>query len=41
VRESGLYFDRIVYEIESDDLIAVLAVIHTRQHVEPEEMPGG
>ena len=40
VRELGLYSYRILYEIKSDDLIEVLAVIHKRQHVEPEEIPG-
>ena len=39
VRELGLYSYRILYEIKSDDLIEVLAVIHKRQHVEPEEIP--
>ena len=39
VRELGLYSYRILYEIKSDDLIEVLAVIHKRQHVEPDEIP--
>jgi len=39
VRELGLYSYRVLYEIKSDDLIEVLAVIHKRQHVEPEEIP--
>lgn len=39
VRELGLYSYRILYEIKSDDLIEVLAVIHKRRHVEPEDIP--
>ena len=39
VRELGLYSYRILYEIKSDNLIEVLAVIHKRRHVEPEEIP--
>ena len=39
VREVGLYSYRILYEIKSDDLIEVLAVIHMRQHLEPEDVP--
>lgn len=39
VRELGLYSYRILYEIKSDDLIEVLAVIHKRQHLEAEEIP--
>jgi len=41
VRELGLYSYRILYEIKSGDLIEVLAVIHKRQHVEPEKIPRG
>ena len=41
VRELGLYSYRILYEIKSDDLIEVLAVIHKRQHLEAEEIPRG
>ena len=41
VRELGLYSYRILYEIKSDHLIGVLAVIHKRRHVEPEEIPRG
>lgn len=41
VRELGLYSYRILDEIKSDDLIEVLAVIHKRRHVEPEEIPRG
>jgi len=41
VRELGLYSYRILYEIKSDHLIEVLAVIHKRRHVEPEEIPRG
>lgn len=39
VRELGLYSYRILYEIKSDELIEVLAVIHKRRHVEPDEIP--
>ena len=39
VRELGLYSYRILYEIKSDNLVEVLAVIHKRQHLEPEEIP--
>ncbi|MES9901661.1 MAG: type II toxin-antitoxin system RelE/ParE family toxin [Sedimenticola sp.] len=39
VRELGLYSYRILYEIKSNDLIEVLAVIHKRQHVEVEDIP--
>lgn len=39
VRELGLDSYRILYEIKSDDLIEVLAVIHKRQHLEAEEIP--
>ena len=39
VREPGLYSCRILYEIKSDDLIKVLAVVHKRQHLEAEEIP--
>ena len=39
VRELGLYSYRILYEIKSDDLIEVLAVIHKRRHVEVEDIP--
>ncbi len=39
VRELGLYSYRILYEIKSDDLIEVLAVIHKRRHLEAEEIP--
>ena len=39
VRELGLYSYRILYEIKSDDLIEVLAVIHKRRQLEPEEIP--
>ncbi len=39
VRELGLYSYRILYEIKSDTLIEVLAVIHKRQHLEAEEIP--
>ena len=39
VRELGLYSYRILYEIKSDNLIEVLAVIHKQRHLEPEEIP--
>jgi plasmid stabilization system protein ParE len=39
VRELGLYSYRMIYEIKSDHLIEVLAVVHRRRHVEPEDIP--
>lgn len=39
VREVAVYSYRILYEIRSDSLIAVLAVIHKRQHLEEEDIP--
>lgn len=39
VRELSLYSYRIIYEIKPDHPIEVLAVIHKRRHVEPEEIP--
>jgi toxin ParE1/3/4 len=39
VRELGLYSYRILYEIKSDNLIEVLAVIHKRRHLEPDDIP--
>jgi plasmid stabilization system protein ParE len=39
VRELCLYSYRILYEIKSENLIEVLAVIHKRRHLEPEEIP--
>jgi plasmid stabilization system protein ParE len=39
VRELGLYSYRILYEIKSQDLIEVLAVIHKRRHLKPEQIP--
>ena len=39
VRELSLYSYRILYEIKSDKLIEVLAVIHKRQHLEVEDIP--
>lgn len=38
VRELALYSYRIVYEIKPDQLIEVLAVIHKRRNVGPEEI---
>ena len=40
VRELSLYSYRILYEIKSEALIEVLAVIHKRQHLEAEEILG-
>jgi len=39
VRELGLYSYRIMYETKTNNLIEVLAVIHKRQHLEPEDIP--
>jgi len=39
VRELSLYSYRILYEITSDNLIKVLAVIHKRQHLQVDEIP--
>jgi len=39
VRELRLYSYRILYEIKSDNLIEVLAVIHKRRHLEEEDIP--
>lgn len=39
VRELGIYSYRILYEIKTDHLVDVLAVIHKRRHVEPEDIP--
>ncbi|MGD8913809.1 MAG: type II toxin-antitoxin system RelE/ParE family toxin [Candidatus Thiodiazotropha sp.] len=39
VRELGLYSYRILYEINPENLIEVLAVIHKRRHLEPEDIP--
>lgn len=39
VRELRLYSYRIIYEIKPDHLIEVLAVIHKRRHVEPDDIP--
>jgi len=38
VRELRLYSYRILYEIKTDNLIEVLAVIHKRQHLEAEDI---
>ncbi len=40
VREISLYSYRILYEIQPDSTIAVLALIHKRQHLDPDELPG-
>ena len=39
VCELSLYSYRIIYEIKSDNLVEVLAVIHKRQKLEPEDIP--
>lgn len=39
VRELALYSYRILYEIKPN-LIKVLAIIHKRRHLEPEDIPG-
>jgi toxin ParE1/3/4 len=39
VRELRLYSYRILYEIKPDNFIEVLAVIHKRQRLEPEDIP--
>ena len=39
VRELGLYSYRLLYEIKSDNLIEVLAVIHKWQHLEVDDIP--
>jgi toxin ParE1/3/4 len=39
VRELGLYSYRIIYEIKPDHLIEVLALIHKRRDLQPEEIP--
>ncbi len=39
MRELGLYSYRILYEIKSDHLIEVLAVIHKRRRLEADEIP--
>lgn len=39
VRELGLYSYRILYEIKPNNLIEVLAVIHKRRHLRPEDIP--
>lgn len=39
IRERSLYSYRILYEIKSDDLVVVLAIIHKRQHLEAEDVP--
>ena len=38
IRELCLYSYRILYELKSNDLIEVLAVIHKRQHLDTEEI---
>jgi len=40
VRELSLYSYRILYEVKTDNLIEVLAIIHKRQHLEAEEILG-
>ncbi len=38
VRELSLYSYRVLYEIKSEHLIEVLAVIHKRRHLEAEDI---
>jgi len=39
VRELSLYSYRILYEITSENLVTVLALIHKRQHLEGDDIP--
>ena len=39
VRELPMYSYRIIYEIKPDGLVEVLAVIHKRRDLEPEDIP--
>ncbi len=39
VRELSLYSYRVLYEIKSEHLIEVLAVVHKRRHLEAEDIP--
>jgi toxin ParE1/3/4 len=39
LREISLYSYRILYEIKPNNLITVLAVIHRRRNLQPEEIP--
>lgn len=39
VREIPLYSYRILYEIKPNNLIEVLAVIHKRRDLKPDEIP--
>ena len=39
VREIPLYSYRILYEIKPDNLVEVLAVIHKRRDLQPDEIP--
>jgi plasmid stabilization system protein ParE len=39
VRELSLYSYRILYEVKSDGGVEVLAVIHKRRNVEPDDIP--
>lgn len=39
VRELPLYSYRILYEIKTDALVIVLAVIHKRQNLEEDDIP--
>ena len=41
IRELGVYSYRVIYEIKTDDLIEVLAVIHRRRHLVAEDIPRG
>ena len=39
VRELPHYSYRILYEISSENLVTVLAIIHKRQHLEGDDIP--
>lgn len=39
VRELSLYSYRIIYQIQSDALVEVLAIIHKRRHIESTDIP--
>ena len=39
IRELALYSYRIIYEIKTDELVEVLAVIHKRQDFTAEDLP--
>jgi len=39
IREVSLYSYRILYEIKADNAIEVLALIHKRRNLEPDDIP--